>query len=176
MKNIIKISFIMLGLSMAQHGDDKPLSEHLIPFSQYLGKMFSGEFINSTADRPMRDLLSWERALNGNAVKMVHSVNDGEYGGETLIMWDDEKGSLMSWYFTTAGSLTISQAVIKGEQFISIEDVGANQNGITKVKTIIQLLHGQRLQKKTKYLMNNIWVDGNDMIYDEVKDKRPMFK
>jgi hypothetical protein len=107
---------------------------------------------------------------------MVHSVNDGEYGGETLIMWDDEKGSLMSWYFTTAGSLTISQAVIKGEQFISIEDVGANQNGITKVKTIIQLLHGQRLQKKTKYLMNNIWVDGNDMIYDEVKDKRPMFK
>jgi len=82
----------------------------------------------------------------------------------------------MSWYFTTAGSLTISQSVVSGEQFISMEDVAGNQNGITKVKTIIELLHGEKLQKKTKYLMNNIWVDGSDMIYDEVQVGRPMFK
>jgi len=176
MKNIIKTSFIMFGLCMAQNDIHKPLSEHLIPLSQYLGKTFSGEFISSTKERPMRDLLSWERALNGNAIKIIHSVNDGEYGGETLIMWDDEKESLMSWYFTTAGSLTISQSVVSGEQFISMEDVAGNQNGITKVKTIIELLHGEKLQKKTKYLMNNIWVDGSDMIYDEVQVGRPMFK
>ena len=39
----------------------------------------------------MIDILSFERALNGNAVKVIHSVNNGEFGGETMIMWNPEK-------------------------------------------------------------------------------------
>ena len=61
----------------------------------------------------MIDILSFERALNGNAVKVIHSVNNGEFGGETMIMWNPEKGGLQSWYFTSAGSLTIQNVQIK---------------------------------------------------------------
>ena len=93
-----------------------------------------------------------------------------------MIMWDPVTKGLRSWYFTTAGSLTISTVEIKGEQFISIEDVAGNQNGITKVKTVIQLLYGDKLEKKTKYLMNNMWVDGNEMIYERVNGKSPLFE
>ena len=123
----------------------------------------------------MIDVLSFERALNGNAVKITHSVNNGEYGGETMVMWNSEKEGLQSWYFTSAGSLTIQNVQIKKDTFISIEDVAANKNGITKVKTIIEVLHGNQIQKRTKYLMNNLWKDGSEIIYNKVNDLKPVF-
>ena len=90
-------------------------------------------------------------------------------------MWNPEKRSIQSWYFTSAGSLTIQNVQIKESTFISIEDVAGNQNGITKVKTIIEVLHGNQIQKRTKYLMNNLWKDGSEIIYNKVKDLKPEF-
>jgi hypothetical protein len=90
-------------------------------------------------------------------------------------MWDSQKNSLRSWYFTSAGSLTLQDVEVNGGKFISVEDVSNNQNGITKVKTIIELSHGNKLQKRTKYLMDNLWMEGNDMIYEQVTGKSPKF-
>ena len=78
---------------------------------------------------------------------------------------ESRKGGLQSWYFTSAGSLTIQNVQIKKDTFISIENVERNQNGITKVKTIIEVLHGNQIKKRTKYLMNNLWKDGSETIY-----------
>ena len=44
--------------------------------------------------------------LNGNGLRITHSVNNGEYGGESIIMWDEELGKFVSFYFTTAGFYT----------------------------------------------------------------------
>ena len=151
------------------------LSEHLTGLKPFIGNTYKGNFINSTKENPMTDVLSFERALNGNAVKVTHSVNNGEYGGETMVMWNSEKEGLQSWYFTSAGSLTIQNVQIKKDTFISIEDVAGNQNGITKVKTIIEVLHGDQIQKRTKYLMNNLWKDGSEIIYNKVNDLKPVF-
>ena len=151
------------------------LSEHLTGLKPFIGNTYKGNFINSTKENPMTDVLSFERALNGNAVKVTHSVNNGEYGGETMVMWNSEKEGLQSWYFTSAGSLTIQNVQIKKDTFISIEDVAGNKNGITKVKTIIEVLHGNQIQKRTKYLMNNLWKDGSEIIYNKVNDLKPVF-
>ena len=151
------------------------LSEHLTGLKPFIGNTYKGNFINSTKENPMIDIISFERALNGNAVKVTHSVNNGEYGGETMVMWNSEKEGLQSWYFTSAGSLTIQNVQIKKDTFISIEDVAANKNGITKVKTIIEVLHGNQIQKRTKYLMNNLWKDGSEIIYNKVNDLKPVF-
>ena len=151
------------------------LSEHLIAMKPFIGNTYKGNFINSTKENPMIDILSFERALNGNAVKVIHSVNKGEFGGETMVMWNPEKEGLQSWYFTSAGSLTIQNVQIKKDTFISIENVERNQNGITKVKTIIEVLHGNQIKKRTKYLMNNLWKDGSETIYNKVNDHKPVF-
>ncbi len=175
---MIRISIYLaltITITSAEDQSSSRLSDHLIGFSSFIGKTYEGNFINSTKENPMVDVLSFERALNGSAIKIIHSVNDGEFGGETIIMWDSKVKSLRSWYFTSAGSLTLQDVEMKGEKFISIEDVSQNQNGITKVKTIIELMHGNKLQKRTKYLMDNLWMDGNDMIYKHVIAKRPNF-
>ena len=159
-------------------GQTKPktfLSDHLIKMKPFIGNTYKGSFINSTKENPMIDILSFQRALNGNAVKVVHSVNNGEFGGETIVMWNPEIGKLQSWYFTTAGSLTLQNVQIKKDTFISTENVERNKNGITKVKTIIEVLNGNQIKKRTKYLMNNLWKEGSETIYNKIHDHKPVF-
>ena len=172
----MKLFFYILLPILLVSGQTKPfLSDHLIEMKPFIGNTYKGNFINSTKENPMTDIISFERALNGNAVKVIHSVNNGEFGGETIVMWNPEKRGLQSWYFTSAGSLTIKNVQIKKDTFISIENVERNQNGITKVKTIIEALHGNQITKRTKYLMNNLWKDGSETIYNKVHDHKPVF-
>ncbi len=94
------------GLGFASDYEDRTTAVPLQSFGPLLGKTWKGEFKESTPEKPLIDVSRWERALNGQAVRVVHSVNDGVYGGETLITWDAKKKSLAYWYFTTAGFRT----------------------------------------------------------------------
>ena len=47
------------------------LSEHLIEMEPFIGNTYKGNFINSTKENPMIDIISFERALNGNAIKVI---------------------------------------------------------------------------------------------------------
>ena len=159
------------------HAEDLGImSEHLKSLSPYIGKTYRGEFLNSTKDDPVYDVAKWERALNGNAIRILHSVNNGEYGGESIVMWDSGKESLVSWYFTTAGFYTQATLHFEDEKLISIEDVTGNENGITQVKAIIELLPNGQLINKSIYLMNGNWVDGHKIHYKEVADAQVIFK
>ena len=94
------------GADLVMAGDAPQLAEPFKPFAPLLGKTWKGEFKDSTPEKPLFDVARWERALNGKAVRVLHSVNDGIYGGETIITWDAAKKSLVYWYFTTAGFRT----------------------------------------------------------------------
>src|SRR5215510_11921124 len=79
------------------------LDPHLEPLRPLLQKTWKGSFKNSRPDKPTVDVMHWERALNGRAVRVLHSINDGSYGGETLFRWDELKQAVTYHYFTTAG-------------------------------------------------------------------------
>ena len=66
----------------------------------------------------MYDVSRWERALNGRAVRILHADNDGVYGGESIIMWDKEKESLVFYSFTTAGFCTHGTMKYENGKFI----------------------------------------------------------
>ncbi|SVA69885.1 uncharacterized protein METZ01_LOCUS122739 [marine metagenome] len=173
-------SILMLGscLFSKNESDDvkKNLSVHLKPFQNYIGKTFKGEFANSTPEKPIYDISHWERVLNGNAIRIMHSVNNGEYGGESIVMWDAKKESLVSWYFTTAGFYTQAILQFEDEKLISIEDVTGNENNITKVKAIIEFLPDGQLLNSSKYFINGFWADGHKIKYSEVPDAKVVFK
>ena len=169
------IIFITADIAVAD-GSNKELSDPLKPFEQYIGKTFKGEFANSTPEKPIYDIIHYERVLNGNTIRAVHSVNNGEYGGESIVMWDAEKESLVSWYFTTAGFYTQATIHFEDENLISIEDVTGNENGITQVKAIIEILSDGQFLNSSKYFMNGNWVDGHKIHYKEEPDAQVVFK
>ena len=111
---MIRYLILFFGLLVAQNDKMNSLVEHLKPLENYIGKTFKGEFSNSTPENPVFDVQHWERILNGQGIRITHSVNNGEYGGESIIMWDKELKSLKSWYYTTAGFYT--QATVEIEE------------------------------------------------------------
>jgi len=163
------------GQTMAQEDQDK-LNEHLAVFQPLVGKTWKGEFANSTAQNPMSDVSRWERALNGNAVRVTHSVNDGIYGGESILMWDRKQNKIAAWYFTTAGFFTQSTMEIDGNQWSAIEEVTGNENGITKVKSVSQVLEDGNLHVKSEYYANGKWTPGHEIHYRLAPDAEVKFK
>ena len=161
---------------LCKNNEMNNLSEHLKQFKPYIGKTFKGEFANSTKEKPVFDISYWERILNGMAIKITHSVNDGEYGGISIITWDENNSSLVSSYFTTAGFTTNALMHFEDGKLISLEDVTGNENGITKVKAIIEFLENGDLQNSSKYFMNDEWVDGHTIYYKESPNAKVVFK
>ena len=178
MKNIINGLLLVLCISCQDTNQNMytNISEHLKSFEPYIGKSFKGEFSNSTPEKPVYDISHWERALNGNAIRIMHSVNKGEYGGESIIMWDRNKESLVSFYFTTAGFYTQARLHFEDNKLISIEEVTGNENGVTKVKAIVEFLPDGGLINSSMYLMNGNWVDGHKIDYKELPDAQVVFR
>ena len=177
-RNIPIIIVLIIGLLHSQTGEASTmeLSDHLKPLQSYIGKTFKGKFVDSTPENPSYDIQHWERALNGNAIKVTHSVNNGEYGGESIIMWDAKLESLVSWYFTTANFYTYATVIIEDDKFISHEKVTGNENGITQVKSTTQLFSNGNLHSKAEYFQNGKWVSGHEIHYKEAADAKVIFK
>ena len=155
---------------------DKPLNEHLEPLRPFLGKTWRGEFANSTPERPVIDVSRWERALNGNAIRILHSINKGEYGGETIVFYDNAKETLAYYYFTTAGFYTTGTFTIDGNALTGHEYVTGSTEGVTEVKSTGTIRPDGTMHSKAQYLKNGEWVDGHEVTYVEAPEAEVVFR
>jgi hypothetical protein len=167
-------ALVALALPLAAWPAD--LNPRLAPLKPLLDKTWRGVFPESKPDKPVVDVSRFEAALNGQAVRNLHSINDGEYGGETLIVWDQEKQSLVFYYFTTAGFYTTGTMRAEEGALVSHEVVKGNADGVTEVKATFRPLADGRLHVKTLYLKEGKWVDGRDMHYAETPGAAVKFK
>jgi len=141
--------FAGLGLKAEEAGK---LDKELEPLRPFLGKTWRGEFKSSTPEKPMVDVAHWERALNGKAVRVMHSVNDGVYGGESIIRWDAEKKTLVYHYFTTAGFMTTGTMTVSGTVFTTVEKVTGGTGAATEVHATTELRPDGMMVCKAEYL------------------------
>lgn len=145
----------------------KPLAKELKMFQPYIGA-WQSEFPPAKDGSKMIDVSVWERALNGKALRTLHSINDGAYGGESLIFWDKEKQKLVFYYFTTADFMTSGEIeVLSDNSFAAYEDVkgeSAMSKGITKVRSISTLSKSE-ITVETAYLKNGEWTEPQKRIY-----------
>ena len=153
-----------LSLRAAETGT---LHTNLEPFRPFLGKTWKADFKDSTPEKPKHDIARWERALNGQGIRVLHSINHGEYGGETMILWDAAKKSLVFYYFTTAGYMTTGTMTLESGKFTSHEIVSGEAGGVTEVKATTQLRPNNTLHMKAEYLKGGNWVDGHEFLYRE---------
>ena len=152
------------------------LNPHLQPLKGLVGKTWRGTLSKPGAPKVQVDVQRWEESLNGQAVRILHSINDGEYGGESLVVWDKEKQSLVFTYFTTADFYTTGTAAVEGGALVTLEEVKGDADGITQVKGTTRLTPEGRMHVKTQYLKKGAWVDGRDTAYEEAKDASVKFR
>ncbi len=152
------------------------LNEHLEAFRPLLGKTWRGEFKNSTPEKPVVDIARWERALNGQAVRIQHSINRGAYGGETIILWSAEKKSLVYYYFTTAGFMTTGTMVLTGGKYTSLEQVTGDAQGLTEVRATGEIRADGTMVTLSEYLKNGKWEPGHSATYREDPKAEVVFR
>ena len=158
--------------------EQAPLHPKLEPLRPYLDQHWQGDLTQPGAADKMIDRSLWFRALNGQAIKTVHSINDGQYGGESFIFWDESKQSLAYYYFTTAGFYTHGTMEFDSRvgEIIALENVENNQNGITQVKSFSRIMPDGTLHTKSSYLQNGQWVEGHSATYQPVAQQQILFK
>jgi hypothetical protein len=149
------------------------LDDHLKPFAPYVGKTWRGEFKTSTKDKPQVDVSRWEVALKGKAIRIVHSLNDGAYGGESFVMWDPAKKAFATFYFTTAGFFTEGTIEFKDGKMVAREVVRGQQPGVSEVESVTELTSG-KMHIKSRFLQNGKWVDAHEITYVEAPGAKVM--
>ena len=171
-----KFSLITTDIRAQEMADSVKINKHLKPLLPFVGKTWKSEFPGSTPEKPVYDVQHWELILNGQAIRIMHSVNEGAYGGESIVMWDKEKEQLIYFYFTTAGFYTQGTFSFDGNKWIGHEYVTGNKEGITEVKSTGQILPDGRLHNKSQYLKNGEWVDGHEFYYVKDASAKVIFK
>jgi hypothetical protein len=156
---------------------DKPsLNPHLALLEPLLGKTWKGTFKDSKPEQPIVDVEHWERALNGQAVRQVHSINNGVYGGETMFIWDEKKQTVTYYYFTTAGFMTTGKLQLKDGHIVTSEQVSGDADGVTEVRGTSEIQPDGKFHVKAEYLKNGQWVVGHEVTYEESPASEVIFK
>lgn len=139
-------------------------------FRPFLDSHWEGDLTQPGKEKKLIDRSIWSRALNGQAIKTMHSINDGEYGGETMIFWDQQQKKIAYYYFTTAGFYTHGTMTYNPEtkSIEALEKVENNAQGITQVRSHSVLEPTGRLQISSEYLQNGEWVKGHSATYKRV--------
>jgi hypothetical protein len=156
---------VVLALAAAPAAAQATLDPRLAPLAFLVGKTWRADFPGSTPEKPVTDVSRFEAALNGRAVRSLHSINDGEYGGESLIFWDSEQGSIAFHYFTTAGFYTEGTMTPEGEGVATHEVVHGNAGGVTEVKATFRLLPDGRMHVQARELKDGAWGAPRDVYY-----------
>ena len=175
MKQIAITFLLLLALPHGFAADERPLDENLAGLKPFLGS-WRGEFKRSTPENPIIDVALWERALNGKAVRITHSINEGAYGGESLVTWDAEKKAIIYHYFTTAGFQTKGTMQMNGKTLECHEIVTGNADGTTEVKATLALKEDGTMSSSAKYLKNGSWEQGHEATYKRAEGAKPVFK
>ena len=138
------------------------LDPRLAPLRPLVGKTWRGTLPNGAVD-----VHRFEVALNGKAVRSLHSVNDGVYGGEALVFWDAEKQAVVAHYFTTGGFYTIGTMRFEDGWIRSHEVVHGDAGAVREVKAKSRVEADGRLVVSTEQLKDGQWVPGGDRVYVE---------
>ena len=167
---------LLFGLMTTAQAASENLSAELEPLRPYIGKTWRG-LLSEPGKSEKIDISRWERALNGTAIKISHSINQGEYGGETTVFFDKKLKQLRYYYFTTAGFYThgTMQFDVKTGMLAAEEQVENNANGITAVRSMSFLGAGQ-LKVSSEYMQHGKWVAGHSAIYTEAPEAKVVFK
>jgi len=175
MKFVFLFTLFLFSSSLVA-GEPVTLDEKLEPLRPFVGKTWRGEFKGGDAEKKTIDVSRWERALNGKAIKIVHSINDGMYGGETIVRWDPEKKQITYFYFSTAGFYTTGTMTRIEKKIVCNEMVSGGAAGTTEVRSTYELRDDGTLLNKAEYLKGQEVTGSREVLYKEAPGAEVRFR
>lgn len=168
MKKLILGMLILGGILYMAHANTEETKVNFIkelePLKPFVGNTYRGIMGDPNGEYSI-DVQVWERILNGTSIRIMHSVDDGAYGGETILYWDKKEERIAYYYFTTAGFITHGYMLVEERKYTAFEKVEGNEQGITEVKSISVINEDGSLTATSEYFKNGEWVEGHKIEY-----------
>jgi hypothetical protein len=175
-KVILTFTICLAIASSLSAADQSTLDPHLEPLRAWLDKTFKGESKAPNSDKAHTDVSHWERALNGKAVRILHSINDGAYGGECIVTWDEQKQAVCYHYFTTDTFRTEGTMTFQDGKILTHELVKGNADGISEVRGTIEMRPDGTYSQKSEFYKEGKWMPGREALYRPDAGARVVFK
>jgi copper(I)-binding protein len=141
------------------------------PFHPLVGKSWRGA---ATAQPGVEDIQRWDWAVGGHAVRVVHSVNGGEYAGETLIFRDKDSGDYVFHYFTTGGFHTTGTMKATGPAAFDVDETVHGAAGIERLRSTAALGADGVYRVRSSAEQGGRWVEVGGFDYREDPSATPV--
>ena len=141
------------------------MQTELASFEPFVGHTYRGEIAPDDQGNVAIDVSRWERILDGRAIRISHSLNDGDYAGESLIFWDAKAQAIGFFYVTNAGFQTQGTGHFEDGTFVSRERVTGNAQGITEVVARSTLHPDGRMTVESFYMKGEEKIPGRTAQY-----------
>ena len=133
---VLGVAAIVAGMPGEARAQDLPVGEStahaFAPLLPLIGKTWRGAAVGQDG---VEDVMHWDWAVGGRAVRVTHAVNGGVYGGETLIFPDKDSGNLIFHYFTTGGFHTSGVIRATGPGALEIDETVHGTDNIEVLKS-----------------------------------------
>ncbi|MFM2044743.1 MAG: hypothetical protein RLY86_3319 [Pseudomonadota bacterium] len=158
LRGVLSVFLLLIGLAGPSLAADADPYQHL---RGYIGQTYRGAGADG---KPLVDIQRWDWAVAGKAVRITHALEDGSYGGETVVFYDAPSKSLIYHYFTTAGFHTQGTMVASPGTWVAEEAV-AGHHTITRVRTTAIRADDGSYTTRSDYLDKDTWVQGHSIAY-----------
>lgn len=169
-RKFVLLSVIALAAPSLAIAQQAPLPEAVsgraayAPFEAMVGKTWRGQGIGPNK---AEDIQRWEWAVGGHAIRIVHSVNNGAYAGETLIFRDKDSGNYIFHYFTTGGFHTTGTIRPVGAVSYEIDETIHGAKGFGALKSTGVLGADGVYRTRSKMEKDGKWVEFGGFDYRE---------
>lgn len=168
--------FTMLMFAAPAFAHDHTGYAPMEPFTPFAGHTYRGEGTGPDGKKVV-DIAKWEFILGGRALQSTHRLEDGSYGGRTIVFFDEAAKEYIFHYFTTAGFHTTGKAELTEKGFRAVEKVIGHPT-YAEVRSEV-FLEGENLRTTSQH----VTVDGKvsdveeGFIYKPIDDENvgPLF-
>ncbi|HIG75763.1 MAG TPA: hypothetical protein EYQ24_14640 [Bacteroidetes bacterium] len=140
----------------------------LAPLAPLVGETWQGTF--EADGQTVTDVSRWEWAMNRQALRNIHTLNGGAYGGETLIWAAGD--SLQFLYVTSAGFTTSGTGHVTEDGALVVEEIVEGHPEIDRVRSTSRLTAEGTLATSTEMRRGGVWEPSRSAVYVRTPEAR----
>ncbi|WCL55189.1 hypothetical protein [Gimibacter soli] len=148
----------------------------LAPLAPLMGKTWRSVENGTNPDgSTFNDVVRWEWQASGHMALATHSLNEGVYGGVTLIHHDAKARTIVFRYATTGGFYTEGTIVPKDGGFEILETVKGTTGGPSDVRTFMKMDGPDAYTVESRMMVNGVWGEPQTRMYRVDPDADVLF-
>ena len=116
------------------------------------------------------DVQKWEWAFRGQVIRLTHSVNGGEYAGESLIHWDATAKNIIYRYVNTSNFYTDGIITILKDGSLEVRENIFSSNKMGRQSHSGYRIEDGKMHSWSKFLTEGTWGEADHYTYNNTPD------